>query len=63
MHKFVFLLIPFAAFGQARYDLLLKGGHVVDAKNHISAIRDVAIAHGRIAAVAPDIPVAQARKT
>jgi dihydroorotase len=63
MHKFVFLLIPFAAFGQARYDLLLKGGHVVDAKNHISAIRDVAIAHGHIAAVEPDIPAAQARKT
>ena len=28
-------------YGQARYDLLLQGGHVIDAKNGISAIRDV----------------------
>jgi dihydroorotase len=63
MHRFIFFLLPLAAFGQARYDLLLKGGHVVDAKNHLSAVRDVAIAHGRIAAVEPDIPASQARKT
>ncbi|MFB3828180.1 MAG: amidohydrolase/deacetylase family metallohydrolase [Bryobacteraceae bacterium] len=44
------------------YDLLLKGGHVIDGKNGISAIRDVAIAGGRIAAVQPDIPPARARK-
>src|SRR5258706_14313910 len=37
------------------YDLLLKGGHVIDGKNNVSAIRDVAIAGGRIAAVAANI--------
>ena len=36
----------------AKYDLLLRGGHVIDAKNSISAVRDVAIADGKIAAVA-----------
>ena len=40
------------AFGQPAYDLLLQGGHVIDAKNNISAVRDVAIKDGTIAAVA-----------
>ena len=37
---------------QQKYDLLLKGGHVIDARNNISAVRDVAIADGKVAAVA-----------
>ena len=57
------LLIVFCATAQTRYDLLLKGGHVIDARNGISAIRDVAIAQAKIAAVEPDIPAVQARKT
>ncbi|MFN7998840.1 MAG: amidohydrolase/deacetylase family metallohydrolase [Bryobacteraceae bacterium] len=47
---------------QAPYDLLLKGGHVIDGKNKISAVRDVAIRDGKIAAVAADIPASQASK-
>src|SRR2546421_13111177 len=39
---------------QQKYDLLLKGGHVVDARNNISAVRDVAIADGKVAARAPE---------
>jgi len=46
-----------------KYDLLLRGGHVVDAKNKISAVRDVAIAGGKIAAVAAKIDPAEALKT
>jgi dihydroorotase len=45
------------------YDLLLKGGHVIDAKNNIDAIRDVAIKDGRIAKVAVGIPATSAIKT
>jgi dihydroorotase len=45
------------------YDLLLKGGHVVDPRNGVSGVRDVAVKDGRIARVAPDIPAAQALKT
>lgn len=45
------------------YDLLLKGGHVIDPGNGLSALRDVAIKDGRIAAVAPGIPAARALKT
>jgi len=48
---------------QARYDLLLKGGHVIDAKNNINAIRDLAIAGGKISALARNIDPALARKT
>jgi dihydroorotase len=48
---------------QVRYDLLLQGGHVIDAKNGISAIRDVAIRDGKIAAVAPHLDSEDAIKT
>jgi dihydroorotase len=37
------------------YDLLVRGGHVIDPKNGRDAILDVAIAGGRIAAVAANI--------
>jgi dihydroorotase len=47
---------------QQKYDLLLKGGHVIDARNRISAVRDVAIANGKIAAVAANIAPAEAFK-
>src|SRR5207248_1861121 len=58
----VFLLTCCGA-AQPRYDLLLKGGHLIDAKNNISAVRDVAISQGRIAAIAENIPSAEARRT
>jgi dihydroorotase len=51
-----------ASPAQLRYDLLLKGGHVIDAKNNIDAVRDVAILDGKIAAVAQRIDPAQAFK-
>jgi dihydroorotase len=58
----ILLLCANTIFAQAAYDLLLKGGHVIDPKNKISAVRDVAIRDGLIAAVARDIPATQARK-
>ena len=45
------------------YDLLLQGGHVLDPANKIDRIVDVAVREGKIAKVAADIPVAQAKKT
>src|SRR5437870_4706978 len=44
------------------YDLLLQGGHVIDGKNKISAVRDVAIRAGKIAEVAARIDPAKAHK-
>jgi len=55
------LLVP-AALAQPNYDLLLKGGHVIDAKNRIDSVRDVAIAGGKIAMVAEKIDPASARR-
>jgi dihydroorotase len=48
---------------QAPYDLLLKGGHVIDARNKLSAVRDVGIKDRKIAAVAANIPASQATRT
>src|SRR3989442_5495321 len=47
---------------QQKYDLLLKGGHVIDSRNRISAVRDVAIANGKVAAVAANIDRSEAFK-
>ena len=48
---------------QPSYDLLLKGGHVIDPANEINGRRDIAIRGGKIARVAYDIPADQVRKT
>ena len=40
----------------AAYDLIIKGGRVVDPSMGLDAVRDVAIMQGKIAAVAADIP-------
>ena len=50
------------AAGPASYDLLIAGGHVIDPAQKLSAERDVAIAGGRIARVAANIPPNQARQ-
>ena len=46
-----------------QYDLLLKGGHVIDPANHIDEARDVAVLDGKISALEKDIPSSKARKT
>jgi len=58
----IFLFLASAALAQTPYDLLLKGGHVIDARNHISEVRDVAIQNGRVAEVANNIDPAKAAK-
>jgi dihydroorotase len=40
----------------ASYDLIVKGGRVIDPSRRLDAVRDVAIANGRIAAIAANIP-------
>ncbi len=54
------LFVPI--FAQTQYDLVLKGGHVIDSQNNVSAIRDVAIKDGKIAAVAESINASKALK-
>jgi len=59
----MFMFATLLGFGQTQYDLLLQGGRVIDPKNNISAVRDVSILNGRIAAVAEHLDPASALKT
>ena len=61
----IVLLLGLTGSGSAapRYDLLLRGGHVIDPRNGVNSVRDVAIAGGRIAAVAERIDPTEAAKT
>jgi dihydroorotase len=52
-----------SASAQTRYDLLLHGGRVIDPKNNISAVCDVAISDGKIAAVGERIDPSSALKS
>jgi dihydroorotase len=45
------------------FDLLIKGGHVLDPGEGLDGPLDIAIADGRIAALEPDIPPERARRT
>jgi dihydroorotase len=60
------LVLLVAAAGPAgaepKYEMLLRGGHVIDPRNRLSAVRDVAIAGGKIAAVEPRVDPAEAFK-
>lgn len=48
--------------GEPEYDLLLQGGHVVDPKNGLNAVRDIAVSGGKVAAVGKAIDVGRASK-
>ncbi|MBK9929751.1 MAG: amidohydrolase/deacetylase family metallohydrolase [Saprospiraceae bacterium] len=59
----VFLFIFVLSNSHAQeIDLLLKGGHVIDPKNNIDAILDVAITNNKIYLVAKDIAAGKAKK-
>ena len=68
LHPFIkVLVITFVtaifALGQSpKYDLLLKGGHVIDPANQLDSVMDVAVSGKEIVAVAKDIPEGEARK-
>ncbi len=47
---------------EPEYDLLLKGGHLIDPGNGLSAVRDVAVNDGRVAAVEEAIDPGRAFK-
>ena len=62
---FPFFLILFLMSIQhvdAQHDMLLKGGHLIDPKNDINGLMDIAITDGKIAEVASNINPNQARK-
>jgi len=53
------ILLPVAVKAQ-QYDILLKGGHVIDPKNGINSQMDIAVKDDIIARVASDIPASEA---
>jgi dihydroorotase len=57
------LLALSCALSAQSYDTLLKGGHVVDPKNGIDRVMDVAISGGKIARVAASINSTEAKQT
>ncbi len=56
-----FLMLPAMVHAQ-EYDILLKGGHVIDPKNGIDAQMDVAVKGDVIARVDREIPVSKANQ-
>lgn len=63
MRWMVLLLVCLgSASAQKPYELLLRGGHLIDPRNEVSALRDVAIAKGKIVAVGESLDPEQADK-
>jgi dihydroorotase len=62
MQVILLLLVICSALSAQPFDLLLKGGHVLDPKNNINGVMDVAIQGNKIARVAPSIDPSQAKK-
>lgn len=61
--RMILLLLSAVLLHAQEYDLVLKGGHVIDPKNKINTRRDVAIKDGKIAAVEANIPANKAAKS
>ena len=48
--------------GAQEYDLLIKNGHLIDAKNDLDQVMDVALLDGKVAEVSTSIPGEKAKK-
>src|SRR5262249_58665708 len=49
--------------GESMYDLVLKGGNVVDPSSGLNSVADVAVQAGAIARIAPNIGTVEATRT
>jgi dihydroorotase len=56
----LFLLFLSSTVFSQQYSIVIKDGHVIDPKNNIDAIMDVAINDGKVAAIAKNIDTRQA---
>jgi dihydroorotase len=57
------LLLAITICGSSQqYDLLIKNGHVIDPKNNINAVKDIAVANGKIAKVGDNISATETKK-
>ncbi|MEY3620886.1 MAG: hypothetical protein RLZZ391_1252 [Bacteroidota bacterium] len=70
MNKNLLIITFFVAFSMHlsaqnpnnNYDLLVKGGHVIDPKNGIDAVMDIAIKAGKIFKVGNNLPASEAKQ-
>lgn len=64
-HTISLLVLALLVFNQSNaqnYTIVIKGGHVIDPKNNINGIMDVAVLDGKIAKVAKNIDTTGARQ-
>jgi dihydroorotase len=59
---FVLLLLPSCALAQTKFDLVIKGGEVLDPRGGTRAVRDIGIRDHKIAAIESEIPASAATK-
>ena len=59
---FLILLLGLSPLVAQQYDLILKGGHVIDPGNELDGVLDVGIKDGRIVSVSENIPASQGKK-
>jgi dihydroorotase len=59
---FVALSLQLNAQAPASFDVLVKGGHVIDPKNGIDAVMDIAIKAGKIFKVGKNLPASEAKQ-
>jgi len=59
---FVALSLQLTAQAPASFDVLVKGGHVIDPKNGIDAVMDIAIKAGKIFKVGKNLPASEAKQ-
>lgn len=59
---FLCLLCSVSVSQAQKYSVVIKGGHVIDAKNKINEVMDVAILNGKIAKVAKKIDAGKAKQ-
>lgn len=60
MRFLLFLMLAGSALHAQQYSLLIKNGHVIDPRNHLDAVMDIALREDTIAKVATHIDAAKA---
>ncbi len=60
LNKYIMVALWSTVASAQPYDLILKGGHVIDPANRVNRVADVAIAAGKVAAVGNDLSGARA---
>jgi len=64
MKKLIFIVFFFSNVAYAQqYDIVLKNGHIIDPKNKIDAISDIAVKDGKIVKIGKGIDTGSSKKT